>query len=267
MDNQKKKCNSKNHSEINAIIYCNECKKYFCNKCHNYHSEMFNDHKVINLNNLNDIFIDKCKEIDHINKLEFYCKDHNTLCCASCITKIKDEGYGQHSGCDICHIKYIKDEKKNKLKNNINKLEELSNQIEQSINELNKIYEEMNKNKEELKLKIQSIFTKLRNVLNEREDKLLSDIDNEYDNIYFKEDIIKTNEKIPNKIKKSIEKGKIIEKEKEWNENNLSSLINDCIIIENYINDINKINNNIKKSNINKDNKIEYNIEEEEINN
>ena len=61
---------------------------------------------------------------------------------------------------------------------------------------------------------------------------------------YFKEDIIKTNEKIPNKIKKSIKKGKIIEKEKEFNENNLSSLVNDCIIIENYINDINKINNN-----------------------
>ena len=73
---------------------------------------MFNDHKVINLNNLNNIFIDKCKEIDHINKLEFFSKDHNTLCCTSCIAKIKDEGYGQHSGSDICHIKYIKDEKK-----------------------------------------------------------------------------------------------------------------------------------------------------------
>ena len=208
MDNQRKKCTSKNHSEINAIIYCNECKKYFCNKCQNYHSEMFNDHIVINLNNLNDIFIDKCKEIDHINKLEFYCKDHNTLCCASCITKIKEEGYGQHSDCNICHIKYIKDEKKNKLKKNINILEELSNQIELSINELSKIYEEMNKNKEELKLKIQAIFTKIRNVLNEREDKLLLDIDNEYDNIYFKEFKIKENEKIPNKIKKSIEKRK-----------------------------------------------------------
>ena len=46
-------------NQINAIIYCNECKKYFCNKCHNYHL-MFNDHKVIDLNNLNDIFIDKC---------------------------------------------------------------------------------------------------------------------------------------------------------------------------------------------------------------
>ena len=51
---------------------------------------MFNDHKVINLNNLNNIFIDKCKEIDHINKLGFFCKDNNTLCCASCIIKTKD---------------------------------------------------------------------------------------------------------------------------------------------------------------------------------
>ena len=165
----------------------------------------------------------------------------------------------------MCLIENIKDEKKNKLKANINQLEELSNKIEKSINEIRKIYEDINKNKEELKLKIQTIFTKLRNALNEKEDKLLLDIDNEYDNIYFKEDIIKESEKLPNKIKKSIEKGKIIEKE--WNDNNLSSLINDCIIIENNINDINKINDNIKKSNINKNNKIEYNIEEEQINN
>ena len=91
------------------------------------------------------------------------------------------------------------------------------------------------------------------------------DIDNKYDNIYFKEDIIKESEKLPNKIKKSIEKGKIIEKE--WNDNNLSSLINDCIIIENNINDINKINDNIIKSDTNIKSKIEYNVEEKEINN
>ena len=73
-----------------------------------------------------------------------------------------------------------------------------------------------------MKLKIQNIFTKIRTVLNEKEDKLLLDIDNKYDNTYFKEDLIKESEKLPNKIKKSIEKGKIIEKE--WNDNNLSSL-------------------------------------------
>ena len=265
MDNQKKKCSLKKHSEIDAIIYCQKCKEYFCNKCQNHHNEIFENHQIINLNNSNDIFIDKCKENNHINKLEFYCKKHNILCCLACISRIKEEGYGQHSDCDVCHIKYIKDEKKNKLKENINHLEELSNQIEKSINEIKNIYEDINKNKEELKLKIQNIFTKIRTVLNEKEDKLLLDIDKEYDNIYFKEDIIKESEKLPNKIKKSIEKGKIIEKE--WNDNNLSSLINDCIIIENNINDINKINDNIKKSNINKNNKIEYNIEEEQINN
>jgi len=221
MENQKKKCSLNKHSEIDAIIYCQKCKEYFCNKCQNHHNEIFENHQIISLNNSNDIFIDKCKENNHINKLEFFCKNHNILCCCACITKIKEEGYGQHSDCDVCHIKYIIDEKRNKLKENINQLEELSNQIEKSINEIKNIYEDINKNKEELKLKIQNIFTKIRTVLNEKEDKLLLDIDNKYDNIYFKEDIIKESEKLPNKIKKSIEKGKIIEKE--WNDNNLSS--------------------------------------------
>ena len=265
MDIQKNKCSFKKHSEIDAIIFCNECKKYFCNKCQNHHSEIFDDHKLINLNNSKELFIDICKENNHINKLEFFCKNHNTLCCCACITKMKEKGYGQHSDCDVCLIENIKNEKKKKLKENINHLEELSKQLENSINELKQIYEDINKNKEELKLKIQNIFTKLRNVLNEKEDKLLLDIDNKYDNIYFKEDIIKESEKLPNKIKKSIEKGKIIEKN--WNEYNLSSLINDCIIIENNIQDINNINEGINRSNINKYTKIEYNIVEKQINN
>jgi len=261
--NQKKKCSSKNYSEIDAIIYCQKCNKYYCNKCHNYHSEMLYDHQTINLNNPNEVFIDTCQENNHNIKLELYCKNHNTLCCVACTSRLKEEGYGQHSDCDVCHIKNIKEEKKNKLKENINNLEELNKQIEKSIIELKKIYENINKNKEELKLKIQTIFTKIRNVLNEKEDQLLLDIDNIYNNnIYFKEDIIKQSIKLPNKIKKSIDKGKIIEKE--WNDNNLSSLINDCIIIENNINEIYNINNKINKSN---NVEIIYNIKEEQINN
>ena len=186
--------------------------------------------------------------------MEFFCKEHNTLCCVACTSKIKNERYGQHHDCTIFEIKDIKDEKRNKLKEDINNLEELNKQIEKSIEELKRIFEEINKNKEELKMKVQTIFTKIRNVLNEKEDKLLYDIDEEYNNIYFKEELIKESEKLPNKIKKSIEKGKIIDKE--WNENNLSSLINDCINIENNIKEINTINNNIKKSNLNKVKKL-----------
>ena len=133
--NQKKKCSSKNHSEIDAIIYCQKCNKYYCNKCHNYHSEMLYDHQTINLNNPNEVFIDTCQENNHNIKLELYCKNHNTLCCVACTSRLKEEGYGQHSDCDVCHIKNIKDEKKNKLKENINNLEKLYKQIEKTINE------------------------------------------------------------------------------------------------------------------------------------
>ena len=146
------------------------------------------------------------------------------------ISKIKAERYWENSDCNVTHIKEIKDEKRNKLKENINKLEGLANQIEKSINEIKIIFEEINKSKEDLNLKVQEIFTKIRNVLNEKEDQLLLDIDNKYDNKFFKEDLIKESERLPNKIKKSIDKGKIIEKE--WDENNLSSLIKDCINIE-----------------------------------
>ena len=261
MEIQNTKCSSNKHTEINAVSYCPECKKYFCNKCLNFHSEIFGDHKAINLNQKNEFFIDKCKEENHNDKLEFYCKEHNTLCCPLCLCRIKEYGYGQHFDCNVTHIKEIKDEKRNKLKKNINNLEELNKKIDKSINKLKEIFEQKNKKRDDLKIKIQSIFTKLRKALNDKEDKLLLEIDEYYNNIYLKEELIKKSEKLPNKIKKSIENGKIIDKE--WKENNLSSLINYCINIENNIKEINIINDNIKKCDI----KIDYNIKEEQINN
>ena len=120
MENQNAKCSSSKHAEIDAVSYCPKCEKYFCNKCLNFHTEMFEGHKTIKLNEMKEIFIDKCKELNHKDKLEFYCKEHNTLCCTACITKIKKKGYGQHSECNISLIEEIKDEKRNKLKENIN---------------------------------------------------------------------------------------------------------------------------------------------------
>ena len=267
MKNQSRKCSIKKHSEIDAINFCQECKIYLCNKCKNYHSELFENHHLYDIDqNIKNIFTGFCEEENHNQfELKYFCKTHNKLCCMACICKFKEEGNGQHKDCDTCIIKNIKEEKKNNLNKNIIILEELFNKLEESIKKIKLIYEKINENKEELKLKIQKIFTQIRNALNEREDKLLNEIDEYYDNIYFKEDIIKKSEKLPNKIKKSIEEGKIIDKE--WNKNNLSSLIYGCINIENNIKEINKINNNIKKYELDKDYKIEYNIEEEQINN
>ena len=42
-----------------------------------------------------------------------------------------------------------------------------------------------------MKLKVQNVFTKIRNKLNEREDELISEIDQNFETLYFKEEFIK----------------------------------------------------------------------------
>ena len=264
MENKKKKCSLKKHSEIDAINYCQECRIYLCNKCKNHHSEIFDIHHLYDLDiDINEIFTGNCKEKNHNSKVNYFCKNHNQLCCGDCITKIKDEIFGQHKDCDICYIKEIKDIKKNKLKENIKCLEDLSNKLQQSINDLKILFDKINENKENLKLNIQKIFTNIRNILNEREDELLLEVDNQFNNLYFNEDLIKESEKLPNKIKISLEKGNTLDKD--WNDNELNSIINDCIEIENNIKDINIIEQNISKSNSNKNKEIKFN--EDGINN
>ena len=243
------KCNLVDHEEIDAISYCIECKVYMCNKCEIFHSKLCKKHHCHNIDkNIKEIFTGFCKEEDHLEILEFFCKDHNQLCCSSCIIKIKRGNKGKHSNCNICNIEEIKDEKKNKLKENIKNLENLLNTIEESLDKLKNIYEKISVEKEELKSKIQKFYTKIRNKINEREDELLMEIDNYFDDLYFKEDIIKQSKKLPNQIKISLEKSKLIENE--WNDNSkLNSIINDCLVIENNINFINMINEKVKKCN------------------
>ena len=239
MDIKKIKCSSKDDQEIDAISYCGECKINMCNKCEKYHTKLFQNHQIYNLNkNKEDIFTGFCKELNHSVKLDFFCKNHNTLCCVACLCKISKKGFGLHKNCNVCLIDEIKDEKENKIKSNIKYLEEISNSLNDSINNLKIMIEKIIKNKEELKLNIQNTFTKIRNALNNREDELLLEVDKNFNELYCDEKILEQCEKLPNKIKLSLEKSKSIE----HNKNELASFINGCIDIENNIKDINKIN-------------------------
>jgi hypothetical protein len=135
MKKESKKCSNKKHSEINAVIYCVQCKIYLCNKCQNSHGDLFEDHHLADIDkNVNEIFTGYCSENNHHNiALEYFCKTHNKLCCDACITKIKSEGKGQHSDCKICLLKEIKDEKNNLLKENINLLQNLYINLDELI--------------------------------------------------------------------------------------------------------------------------------------
>ena len=249
MNDEIKKCSNSKHSEINAINYCPECNSYFCNKCSNFHSEFFIKHQVYNLNKNNlEIFTGKCNEINHRLNLRYFCKTHNKLCCAACLSKIKENGDGLHFDCDVVPIEKIKEEKKSKLNENIIYLEEFSQSIENSINKLKEILKTINESKDELKKKISEIFTKLRCTLNEREDALFKELDNLYEKKFIKEDIIKKGEKMPNQIKLYLDKGK--ELNEDWNDDNkLINNINNSINIENNIKSIIEINDAINKMN------------------
>ena len=241
------KCSSKDHSNNDAFIYCYNCQIYLCKKCESFHSNLFQNHSLYKLDqNIKDIFTGYCKKDNHNQILEFYCKTHNELCCASCICVLKGKGKGQHSSCEICFLEDIKEEKKNKLKDNINILEELSVKLDESINNLKNAFNKIDERNEKTKIKFMEIFTKLRNILNQTEDELLSDIDSEFKNNFFDKDFVKSAEKLPKKIILSLEKGKKIDGD--WdNENKLNLLINDCIKIEKNIQDIKTINENIEK--------------------
>ena len=137
-----KKCSLKKHSEIDAISFCVECNIFMCNKCLNHHNEFLESHHKYNLDkNLSEIFTGICKEENHGKELYYYCKNHNILCCAVCISKIKGKGNGQHSDCTICFIEEIKNAKKNILNENIKNLEQFSKTINSSIEELKQILE------------------------------------------------------------------------------------------------------------------------------
>ena len=242
MEDNRKTCSFKDHHTIDAISYCYICRIYMCNKCEIFHSKMFETHNSINLDNYNKgFFTGYCKEENHPFELEYFCKTHKQLCCAKCVIKIGNKKDAIHKNCNVCSIEEIKDEKINKLNENIKKLEELSKYLNDEIKNLKNIFEKINNKKEEIKLDIQKIFTKIKSEINYREDQLLDEVDNLFDKNFIKENNVKEFEKFPNKVKFSLEQCKNINLEND----KLNSLINDCLNIEKDIKTIDEIKENI----------------------
>ena len=262
-----KKCSSEEHKEIEAIIFCPECQIYMCKRCENIHNTLFKNHHAYNIEkNINEeIYTGFCHEKTHHIELKYFCKDHNKLCCAACIAKINKIGDGQHNNCEVCLIQEIKEEKKNKLKNNGETLQNLNNKLEDSIAQFKNLFDKIDKDKDDLKLTVQKIFTRIRTAINYREDELLNEIDKIFQKNFFDENLLKEGEILPNKIKSSMNRIKSMKDE--WDDINLGNYINNCIIIENDIEKINNINQQINKCIVNDTSKILFFPNENNINN
>ena len=263
-----KKCSFEEHKDIDAVSYCSKCDIYSCEKCKDYHNNLINkNHNQINLNNKenNGENAEICFELNHQEKLEYFCRTHNKLCCRACVTKIKGLGNGQHSDCDICFIEDISNERKKLLKQNIIYLQNNRNSFDSLINKIKEAYKELSDRKELLKIKIQKLFTKIRNDINKREDQLLSLVEQVYEKYFFNKNINKEIDKIENKLNISFNKGIIILNEYNNDEINFISLVNDCIIIEDCIKEINFLKENYERFEKNKKLIIDLKLKEEEI--
>ena len=258
-----KKCSFEEHKDIDAISYCSKCDIYVCEKCKDYHNNLINrNHNQIFNKENNEI----CLEKNHQEKLEYFCRTHNKLCCRACVTKIKGLGNGQHSECDICFVKDIIDERKNILEQNIIYLKNNRTSFDSLINKLKQAYKEISDKKEKLKIRIQKFFTKIRNEINKREDQLLLIVEQVYENYFFDKNFSKDIDKIENKLNLSINKGMLVSNEYNNDEINFISLINDCILIEDCIKEINYLKENYEKYEKNETLAIDLKLKEEEIN-
>ena len=258
-----KKCSFEEHKDIDAISYCSKCDIYVCEKCKDYHNNLINrNHNQIFNKENNEI----CLEKNHQEKLEYFCRTHNKLCCRACVTKIKGLGNGQHSECDICFVKDITDERKNILEQNIIYLKNNRTSFDSLINKLKQAYKEISDKKEKLKIRIQKFFTKIRNEINKREDQLLLIVEQVYENYFFNKNFSKDIDKIENKLNLSINKGMLVSNEYNNDEINFISLINDCILIEDCIKEINYLKENYEKYEKNETLSIDLKLKEEEIN-
>lgn len=87
--------------------------------------------------------------------------------------------------------------------------------------------------------------------------KLLLEVDNAHNKFFIDDNIINKSDKLPNKIKSVLGKGKLIDEGRN-NNMKLNMLINDCINVENSSQEINIIYDFIEKSNSNKNIKIMF---------
>ena len=263
MKDNHKNCSSKKHEKLKATNFCQDCRLYMCEKCTEHHKEFYT-HQILDIKVFEESFTGICKEENHLNSLDYYCKTHKQLCCDSCIIKFKKNGKGLHSECEVYPIEEVKDQMKENLNQNINLLEELSVSLEKSITELKNIFEKINENKEDVKIKIQKLFTKLRNEINNREDELINNVEKKFEETFFKEDFIKKIEKLPKKVENTLKKGKSLNVNDKEN-NHINEFIYNYISLEKYIEDIKILNLNIAKCKSLKPN-IKLYLNEEEIN-
>ncbi|CAG2210975.1 unnamed protein product [Mytilus edulis] len=81
-------CSRRNRSN-EAVKYCSDCEDGLCSECFDFHGSIktFDTHHVIDINVIEGkpLVVNKSCKVHPDMVLEYFCSDHDTMCCRSCM--------------------------------------------------------------------------------------------------------------------------------------------------------------------------------------
>jgi len=160
-----------------AVKYCSDCEEFLCSECAVDHSKLkaFVSHHVVDVNVTDDqSFVDSKECPTHKDMpLDFFCSDHDSICCKSCIASM-------HRACE--NIKPLDVAAKGVIHSSMYEefatdMVSLNNAATQLTDEWKKSKEAWGTSKDDVKRAVEKFKAKILKRINEIEEKLMHEID------------------------------------------------------------------------------------------
>jgi len=160
-----------------AVKYCSDCEEFLCSECAVDHSKFkaFVSHHVVDVNVTDDqSFVDSKECPTHKDMpLDFFCSDHDSICCKSCIASM-------HRACE--NIKPLDVAAKGVIHSSMYEefatdMVSLNNAATQLTDEWKKSKEAWGTSKDDVKRAVEKFKAKILKRINEIEEKLMDEID------------------------------------------------------------------------------------------
>lgn len=169
-------CSKAKHSNVEAVVFCSKCDKFYCEDCEEVHNDLLGDHiPFLQKVSSGNFFTEKCQEHPKY-PLDVFCQTHwakgeNAVCCIRC----KENS---HSGCTTKNIDEVNLSRlKRDLTDDINKLKEdfaIISSLEESIAHKQ---EDFDKIISSIREDISKVFDTIRETISRQEEKILGNLE------------------------------------------------------------------------------------------
>ena len=170
-------CSNSGHSSTPAKVYCLVCSLFFCEECETHHTFMFPSHAssvCTDLESFREVQGGKCGcHPDYM--LDYLCRTHDVLCCAKC--KLNQDGL--HTKCNVVPIDKDTCSGGTKISGLLqDRIYEIKIDKLERLKKKQNLLEERVTNTREI---ISNTFKEIRGILNERERKMLAELDRAFE--------------------------------------------------------------------------------------